>query len=141
MALLWSPMDSKESPVGVLVVANDDEGVLRAVSSTLQKAGFAITGASSGAVALERCRQSRLHPELAVIDTTVPGIDPQDLVYQLHQTSPAMRVLFLSSESPTETVRSVRGQWRAKLLRKPFRRSQLLGQVLTLMDEPLVLTA
>lgn len=134
-------MDSKESPVGVLVVANDDEGVLQPVSSTLEKAGFTVTGASNEVGALERCHESHLPPELAVIDTTVPGIDLQELVYQLHKASPTIRVLFLSGESPNEVVRGLRARWRAKCLRKPFRRSQLLGQVLTLMDEPLVLTA
>jgi len=133
-------MDSKESPV-VLVVANDEEAVQRAVSSTLEKAGFVVTGASNAATAVERCRRNRLHPELAVIDTTIPGIDLQDLVYQLHQISPSLRVLFLSGESPSELARSVRARWHGKFLLKPFRRSQLLGQVLTLMDEPLVLTA
>ncbi|HTX36166.1 MAG TPA: hypothetical protein VME43_14150, partial [Bryobacteraceae bacterium] len=73
--------------------------------------------------------------------TTIPGIDLQDLVYQLHQISPSLRVLFLSGESPSELARSVRARWHGKFLLKPFRRSQLLGQVLTLMDEPLVLTA
>jgi CheY-like chemotaxis protein len=134
-------MDSKESPVDVLVVANNEETVLQAISSTLEKAGFAVTGASSGAGALERVRQSRIQPELAVIDTTVPGIDVQDLLFQLQKVSPAMRILFLSGEVPSEAVRSLRARWRGKFLRKPFRRSQLLGQVLTLMDEPLVLTA
>ena len=134
-------MDSKESPVDVLVVANDEEAVLRAVSSTLEKAGFAVTGASSGSGALDRLRQRRLHPELAVIDTTVPGIDLQDFVHQLHQISPSVRVLFLSEQSPSEAARNARARWHGKLLFKPFRRSQLLGQVLTLMDEPMVLTA
>ena len=133
-------MDSKESPT-VLVVANDDETVQRAVSSTLTKAGFAVTAASSGAGALERCRQNRLHPELAVIDTTIPGLDLPDLVAQLHQISPTMRVLFLAGELPNDVVRSLKARWRGKCLHKPFRRSQLLGQVLSLMDEPMVLTA
>ena len=134
-------MDSTESNVGVLVVANDEEAVLRAVSSTLKKAGFAVIGASSGSSALERSRESRPHPELAVIDTTMPGIDLPDLVAQLNQISPAMRILFLSGESPSEAARSVKARWRGKFLLKPFRRSQLLGQVLALMDEPMVLTA
>jgi CheY-like chemotaxis protein len=133
-------MDSNESPV-VLVVANDEETVQRSVTSTLEKAGFAVTGASNAAAAVERCRQSRLHPELAVIDTTLPGLDLQDLLFQLHQISPAMRVLFLSGEYPSEVARTARARWHGKLLSKPFRRSQLLGQALELMDEPMVLTA
>jgi two-component system cell cycle sensor histidine kinase/response regulator CckA len=133
-------MDSKESPV-VLVVANEEQAVRRAVASTLEKAGFIVTGASSGVGALEQCRQRGLRPELAVIDTTTPGIDLPDLMAQLHQISPSMRVLFLSGDFPSDVVRSVRARWRGKCLSKPFRRSQLLGQVLTLMDEDLVLTA
>jgi len=133
-------MDSKESPA-VLVIANDEEAVVRAVSSTLQKAGFDVTSAPSGISALERCRHGDLSPELAVIDTTTPGIDLPDLVAQLHQISPNLRVLFLSSDSPNEVVRGVRARWRGRCLLKPFRRSQLLGQVLALMDESLVLTA
>jgi len=133
-------MDSKESPA-VLVIANDEEAVVRAVSSTLEKAGFAVTSAPSGASALDQCRQGALSPELAVIDTTTPGIDLPDLVTQLHQFSPNLRVLFLSGDCPNEVVRGVRARWRGKCLPKPFRRSQLLGQVLTLMDDSLVLTA
>lgn len=134
-------MASNESPVGVLVVANNEEAVLQSVSSTLQKAGFAVTGASSVATALDRCRQGRPVPELAVIDATVPGIDLEELVFQLHLLSPVMRILLLAGDIPSETLRSLRVRWRAKLLTKPFRRSQLLGQVLALRDEPLVLTA
>ena len=134
-------MDSKESPVEVLVVANDDEAVLRAISSTLEKAGFSVTGAPNGSSALKSVRENRIQPELAVIDTTVPGIDVGDLVSQLHSVSPDVRLLFLAGENPSDTVRSLKARWRGKCLRKPFRRSQLLGQVLTLMDEPLVLTA
>ncbi len=133
-------MDLTESPI-VLVVANEEQAVQRAVSSTLEKAGFTVTGAASGASALARCREGRLRPELAVIDTGTPGIDLQDLVFELRQISPNMRLLFLSADTPNEVVRSVRTRWRGKFLLKPFRRSQLLGQVLTLMDEPLMMTA
>jgi CheY-like chemotaxis protein len=92
-------------------------------------------------MALDRCRERHLLPELAVIDTTLSGTDLQDFLFRLHQISPTVRVLFLSGDSPSEALRSLRARWRGKFLPKPFRRSQLLGQVLTLMDEPLVLTA
>jgi two-component system, cell cycle sensor histidine kinase and response regulator CckA len=139
--LSWNAMNTHESPVGALVVANNEETVLQSVSSTLEKAGFAVTGASSAAAAVDRAREGNPAPELAVIDTTVPGIDLQDLVVQLRQITPGMRVLFLSAGAPSETLRNFRALWHAKLLKKPFRRSQLLGNVLALMDEPAVLTA
>jgi len=137
-------MDSKESPntATAIVVANNDETVLRAVSSTLQKAGFAVTGAANAAAALARVSESESAPTLAVIDTTVPGMDWQDLAKKLYEKSPGIRLLFLSAEPSSETLRTpvLRGH-HTRLLGKPFRRSQLLGQVLEMMDEPLVMIA
>lgn len=134
-------MRSNESPVGVLVVANNDEAVLQTVSSTLAKAGFVVTGASNVAAAIHRSRECCPIPEMAVIDATIPGIDLEDLVFQLHQVAPGIRLLFLAGDVPNDVLRSLRARWRATVLNKPFRRSQLLGQILTLRDEPMVLTA
>src|SRR5215469_8955364 len=120
-------MDANDSPKAVLVVANQDEAVLPAVSSTLAKAGFTVTGVSTAAAALNRCRED--HPELAVVDATVPGIDLPDLVFQLHQINPEIRVLLLFGDTASPSLSDIRARWHAKLLHKPFRRSQLLGQV------------
>ena len=134
-------MDSQESANTAIVVANNDETVLQAVTSTLEKAGFAVTGAANAAVALERCGQGEPAPTLAVIDTTVPGMDWRDLARKLSEKSPAIRLLFLSAEPSSEALPAPDFHGHSRLLRKPFRRSQLLGQVLEMMDEPLVMTA
>jgi len=134
-------MEAKDLSDTAVVVTDDQEKVLQTVSSTLEKAGFTILAASSGASALKRCRESDVPVNLAIIDTTTFGVDVAELVGQLDVISPKIRTLFLTGDDENE-LRGVRGTGHGRRsLRKPFRRSQLLGQVLEIMNEPLVLTA
>ena len=129
----------EDSPSTALVVADNRETVLRAVSATLEKAGFAILAASSGPAAIRYSRESKTPVSLAIIDPE-PGVDLAELVIQL--ISPEMRTLFLTAESQDEAIHALPRSGRVRgTIRKPFRRAQLLGQVLEMMDRPLVLTA
>jgi CheY-like chemotaxis protein len=124
-------METEDSPNTVVVVADNRETVLKAVSTTLEKAGFTILAASSGAEALQYCRDTRHPVQLAIIDAATAGIDVAELVGQLDAISPAMRTLFLADDYEERSLRGIGA----------FRRAQLLGQVLEMMDRPLALTA
>jgi CheY-like chemotaxis protein len=137
------PEDSHNTAV---VVADNRETVLQAVSTTLEKAGFTILAASSAADALQHCRahahDSRHAVQLAIIDATTAGINVAELVGQLESISPGMRTLFLTSGDEEQSLRGIAAAGRVRgILHKPFRRAQLLGQVLEMMDQPLALTA
>jgi response regulator RpfG family c-di-GMP phosphodiesterase len=119
------------------VVVGDDRGAaLKDVSSTLQKAGFVVVTASTGRAALDRCREQRQPVDLAIIDTAVTGIKAPEIEQQLHEMYPNVRMLFLADEAPeiVEETES-RGHLR-RVLRKPYRRSRLLGRVLEMMQHP-----
>jgi CheY-like chemotaxis protein len=112
----------------------------------LEKAGFTILAASSGAQALQYCRarahDSRYPVQLAIIDAATPGIDVPELVGQLDTISPGVRTLFLTDDQEERSLRGIATSGRVRgFLHKPFRRAQLLGQVLEMMDRPLALTA
>ncbi|MBZ5619037.1 MAG: response regulator [Acidobacteriia bacterium] len=135
-------MQTEDSPNTAVVVADNRETVLQAVSTTLEKAGFTILPASSGAEALKYCRESPRPVGLAIIDTGTSGLNAAELVGQLDAFSPEMRTLFLTGEDEEESLRGVGASGHIRgFLRKPFRRAQLLGQVLEMMDRPLVVTA
>jgi response regulator RpfG family c-di-GMP phosphodiesterase len=135
-------MRTEDPPNMAVVVADNHETVLQAVSGTLEKAGFTILSASTSGVAVRLTRDSRNPVNLAVIDTTTPGVNFAELSRELERVSPGIRTLFLTDESPEELLHSLPDAGRIRsILRKPFRRAQLLGQVLEMMDRPLVLTA
>jgi response regulator RpfG family c-di-GMP phosphodiesterase len=135
-------METVDSQNTAVVVADNRETVLKAVSTTLKKAGFTILAASSGAEALRHFRDKRYPVQLAIIDTATAGINVEELVSQLDTVSPGVRTLFLADENEEESLRGVGAPGRIRgFLHKPFRRAQLLGHVLEIMDAPLVLTA
>jgi CheY-like chemotaxis protein len=134
-------MDTDDSLNTAVVVGDDGGAVLKEVSATLEKAGFVVVTASTGRAALDRCRGQHRPVDLAVIDIAATGIRPLEVAKQLHEMSPRVRMLFLSdgnAETFPETESS--GHVR-RFLPKPFRRSQFLGRVLEMMDQPRALSA
>lgn len=135
-------METEDSRNIAVVVADNRETILQSVSATLEKAGFTVLAASNSADALRRCGESSHPVGLAIIDVAVDGVNAPELAEQLDAISPGMRTMFLTGDGDEESLgaSSVSGHNRG-FLRKPFRRAQLLGQVLEMMDRPMVLTA
>jgi len=130
-----------EPDKAVVLVADGEVSVLKNVSSTLEKAGFTVLTAQGGSAVRDVCAH---HPEpiqLAIMDMAMAGNAP-DLVEQLDGSYPGIRYLFTSTNEDSASVRQTgRSGRKREFLQKPFRRSQLLGRVLEVMDAPLVRTA
>jgi CheY-like chemotaxis protein len=125
----------------VVLVADGETSVLKNVSSTLQKAGFTVLTAHAGRDVMDVCAH---HPEpiqLAIMDMAMAGDGPE-LVEQLDGSYPGIRYLFTSTTEESGTARQIGRSGRTRsFLQKPFRRAQLLGRVLQVMDTPAVRTA
>ena len=134
-------MSMAEQESAAVLVADDEERVLRQVSTTLEKAGFTVFTALGRSAALEFCRDGKEPVQLAIIDMAL-GAGGRDLVQELYQFNPGVRVLFTSHQDESASIQQAgpSGCFRG-FLKKPFRRSQLLGSVLRAMDAPLALTA
>jgi len=133
-------MDSDDSRNTIVVVGDDRGPALKKVSSTLQKAGFMVVTASDGRAVLDLCRQQHRPVDLAVIDTEA-GINPLEVEQELHEMYPRVPMLFLSDDDPEEIHESDRSGHARRILRKPYRRSRLLGRVLEMMETPRVMGA
>ncbi len=129
-------MDTDDSPNTAVVVGDVRGAALKEVSATLEKAGFVVVTASDGRAALDRCREQHLPVDLAVIDTAAAGIKTPEVEQQLHEMYPDVRMLFLSDDNP-ETIQETESPGHVRrVLRKPYRRSRLLGRVLEMMQRP-----
>ena len=133
-------MDSEDSRNTIAVVGDDRGPALKKVSSTLQKAGFMVVTAPDGRAVLDLCRKQHCPVDLAVIDTAA-GINPLEVEQQLHEMYPRAQMLFLSDDDPEEIHESDRSGHTRSILRKPYRRSRLLGRVLEMMETPRVMGA
>jgi len=125
----------------VVLVADGEASVLKNVSSMLGKAGFKVLTAQGGPAALDVCAHYRDPIQLAIVDAEMARNQP-DLVERLHGSYPGIRMLYTSAGEDSPEVRQIARAGRVReYLKKPFRRSQLLGRVLEVLDTPLVRTA
>ena len=126
-------METPESDSNAVVVADGakDAPLVRTI---LRKVGFRVlpvrkAGEPAPSVAVE----------LAVVDAD--GANSRAIVEELHGLYPSARVLLLS-DMGEEKLREVPGFGHIRgALRKPFKRSQLVGKILNLMDQRRVMTA
>jgi CheY-like chemotaxis protein len=142
---------STEKPRDTVVLLTNEDSVRREISATLKKAGFIVLTASNADSALHLCEEADPSKQLAIIDvgtseTSDMGTSQtngREFLDRLCQVSPGIRVLFLSNTMAPDALehlgRSVRKP--CGVLRKPFRRAQLLGQVIEVMNQPLAFTA
>jgi DNA-binding response OmpR family regulator len=121
-----------------LVVTNDDSLVRDEISSLLKKAGFEVVTTPNGSEALSLCRDGSRPVDLAVIDTAMVKTNPLEISECVQEISP--RVLLLTDGEPDGVSDFIRSQV-GHILPKPFRRAELLGRVLEIMDRPLCLSA
>jgi hypothetical protein len=113
-----------------VVVATESDKEAPLVRNILRKVGFRIV---SGQGNLDR------DVELAVVDAD--GVNPDAIMEELHGRYPEAKMLLLS-EKGEDKLLEVAGFGHVRgALKKPFKRSQLVGSVLTLMERSKVLTA
>jgi two-component system, cell cycle sensor histidine kinase and response regulator CckA len=125
----------------VVLVADAEASLLRNVSSTLTKAGFTVLTAQGSPAVLDVCAHYREPIQLAIMDLAMTEQRPE-LVDCLYRSYPEIRILFTSPHDEPGMVRQLGRSGRVRdFLQKPFRRSQLLGRVLQVLDTPMVSTA
>jgi CheY-like chemotaxis protein len=126
---------------GVVLVADGEANVLQDVSSTLEKAGYTVVTALGRPAVMDLCASPREPIQLAIVDMAMLENGPE-MVERLDRCYPGIRILFTSNKEESEASRQVGPAGRVRgFLRKPFRRSQLLGRVMKAMDTPLAATA
>jgi two-component system, cell cycle sensor histidine kinase and response regulator CckA len=125
-----------------VVLITGEEHVRKAVSSTLEKAGFIVLAASNANAALSLCQEPDTPVQLVIVDAGTGPVNEPGFLESLYRCAPGIRVLFLSDSASQEAVEHLEKPWQGRLvLRKPFRRAHLLGKVLEVMSEPLAFTA
>lgn len=121
-----------EAPKGdgnsVILIAEDDSGLRRLMSTVIQRNGFRVIEADSGETALALAADPDVRIDLLLSDVIMGGITGRDLAGQLQSARPELRVLLVSG---TEGAESVEGllPGSGSFLAKPFKPSELIDQV------------
>ena len=114
---------------GAVLVVDDDEMILALVSHGLTAAGYDVTTASSGWLALDRLAEAV--PDVIVSDVNMPDMDGFALVRRLREDDAlrSLPLVFLTSRAEADDVVSGLGLGADDYLTKPFDLPVLVARV------------
>ncbi len=115
--------------MALVLIADDDEGVRRMLTTVLRRAGHSVSEATNGEDALTQISTEK--PQLVVSDLMMPKLDGYELVRRLRLTPEgATPVIFLSAEySDAEAAELARAGGVVHVLRKPCAPGDILAAV------------
>jgi DNA-binding NtrC family response regulator len=110
-----------------ILVIDDDESIRRALSQTLESAGYALDTAENGKEAIEKSRANFYH--LAIIDIRLPDMEGTELLASLQETTPKMVKIILTGYPSLENAAKAINTGVDAYLIKPVKTEELLKLV------------
>ncbi len=120
-------------PRAPILIVDDEKPVRDIVRNWLVSAGYPVLEAQNGRSALELITQKNLRIGLLITDVIMPQMNGRSLADRVSVIRPELRVLFISAYSANILAGLGLCPEGIDLLRKPFDKAQLLGQVLRIL--------
>src|SRR6266568_6920285 len=117
------------------VLLAEDEPAVRAIAQqALERHGYTVLAAPSGADALARAAQHGATIHLLLTDVVMPGMSGRDLADRLTAQRPGIRLLYISAYTDNAIVRHGMLEPGLAYLQKPFRPDALVRKVREVLD-------
>ena len=129
-----SPNGARGSETVLLV--EDLDAVRGVLSKILERNGFEVISASSGAAAIESARALERPVDLLVTDIVMPGMTGHDLSRELVALYPALRVIDMSGHTQDAALQEETEAGRVEFLQKPFSAATFLETARNVLDAP-----
>ena len=114
-----------------VLIADDDQKLLKMVRRTLAYEGFQVITATNGLEALARMESGA--PDLLVLDWMMPELDGLELLTRLRETDNDIPVLMLTARDAVEDRVTGLNRGADDYLVKPFAPSELLARIQALL--------
>ena len=112
-----------------ILIADDDESMLRALNRVLTGEGAAVTATKWAGDAIEALMRREKNIDLVITDLRMPFVTGLTLVYSIRQIFPALPVIVLTAFGNAELKAECLRQGAAAFLEKPLDTSQLLAAI------------
>ncbi len=116
-----------------VLLVEDEESVRQLVRDTLATKGYRVLEAASGEAGLSIAEHHEGTIDLVVTDVMMPGISGRELVSQLAQIRPNVRVLYLSGYTEDAILSDSSNEKGTAFLQKPFSLQSLSRKVRELL--------
>ncbi len=119
----------------LVVVAEDDEDILRLVATRLDRDGYEVVQTRDGAAALAAVRERE--PALVLLDVSMPALDGMEVLTRIRgdERLAGTRVVLLTAMAQEQDVRRAFDAGADGYVRKPFSLRELSAKVAELLGQ------
>ena len=114
---------------GHLLVVDDERLVRETIQAILERSGYRVDTAESGAAGLEILQREQGSLDAVLLDMTMPGMNGRETLRAMREVDRAIPVLLLSGHSEEDVKRAFTGDELAGFVLKPFTGATLLGSL------------
>jgi two-component system, cell cycle sensor histidine kinase and response regulator CckA len=123
--------------VGTILVAEDDELVLKYTTRVLTNAGYRVRTARDGEEAIRLLEDQGGAIALALLDVIMPRMSGKAAADRMKRIQPELPILFLTGHDFHLLEVDLLPDTTTEVLCKPFQPDQLLGKISAMIKEPL----
>jgi two-component system cell cycle sensor histidine kinase/response regulator CckA len=120
---------------GTLLLVEDEDAVRSFGARALRNKGYKVLEANSGEAAVTLLNDDAPAVDLVITDVVMPKLDGPGLVRHIRETSPEIKVIFISGYTEDSFRKSLDENERIHFLPKPFSLKQLAGKVKEVLEE------
>jgi CheY-like chemotaxis protein len=114
---------------GTILVADDEESVLKVASLTLKKAGFTVLDASNGGDAVELFKTNHDSIKLVLLDMTMPIMNGEQVMREIKHLNHDMPVVLMSGYSEQELSTRFSEAGFDGFIQKPFKPRDIIERI------------
>jgi CheY-like chemotaxis protein len=120
---------------GTILLVEDDEQVRSLIRSLLSHDGYRVLEAATGGEGLEIAQRHAGQLDLLVSDMLLPELSGYDLAVKLRESTPNLKILFMTGYVEGEIVQRCISELGASFLDKPFQPEVLRARVREILSE------
>ena len=124
-----SPKQGEGMDGGMILLVEDEETLLQAVSKMFRKKGYSVLEAANGNLAVDLLRHYKGDIALIILDVNLPGLSSRDVFDEARRIESRMPVILTSAFSQNVTDSSFAGAKIDRFIPKPYRLANLVQLV------------
>ena len=129
-------MAAEANHAETVLVVEDEAVVLDLIINILRPEGYKVITARNGVEALQAVQAHDAPIDLVLTDIIMPGMSGGEMVQQLLQIKPAIRVLYMSGYTKYTVLDHGTLESVSSFIWKPFSPADLLATIRTVLDTP-----
>jgi two-component system, cell cycle sensor histidine kinase and response regulator CckA len=121
---------------GTVLVAENEQFVLRLLEQVLSKRGFQVLLAADGQEAIETYCRHKTEIDVVLLDVGLPKVDGLNVFYKMKSENPDVRVIIVSGFLEPELRTKMHQAGVQHFIDKPYMLDQLVETIQSLIETP-----